>query len=108
MATKPQARIAILLSGAGSTFKNLLEHVEAGDIPAEVVVVLSDREGAKGLDFARERGIPVAIVSRKEEHRHRVQYLTSERLDKLQMLDDEFSEILKEVEQESESGEAEE
>ncbi|MDJ0975366.1 MAG: phosphoribosylglycinamide formyltransferase [Planctomycetota bacterium] len=65
MAKKPPARIGILLSGTGSTFKNLLDHIESGDLAAEIVIVLSDREGAKGLDYARDRGIPVAVVSRK-------------------------------------------
>lgn len=65
MGKKPLTRIGILLSGTGSTFKNLLDHIDSGDLPAEVVVVLSDREDAKGLDYGRERGIPVAVVSRK-------------------------------------------
>lgn len=62
---KPPARIAVLLSGSGSTFKNMLEQIDAGHVDGEVVLALSDRESATGLDYARERGIPVAIVSRK-------------------------------------------
>lgn len=62
---KPPARIAILLSGSGSTFKNMLARIDDGTVNGEVVVAISDREGATGLDYARERGIPVAIVSRK-------------------------------------------
>jgi TolA-binding protein/uncharacterized protein YoxC len=51
-------------------------------------------------------GVIDVAWSRKEEHRHRVQYLTSERLDKLQILNDEFDEILKEVAEEQEAPEA--
>jgi phosphoribosylglycinamide formyltransferase-1 len=58
-------RIAFLLSGHGSTLANLLERMEAGDVPGEVVVVLSDRAGAHGLEHARRRGIPVAVVERR-------------------------------------------
>jgi len=63
--TKPPARIAFLLSGSGSTLKNLREKIDAGEVPGEIVFVVSDREGASGLDYARERNIPVAIVDRK-------------------------------------------
>ncbi len=63
--TKPHARIAFLLSGSGSTLKNLLEKIDAGEVPGEIVFAVADREGATGLDHARQRGIPVAIVDRK-------------------------------------------
>jgi formyltetrahydrofolate-dependent phosphoribosylglycinamide formyltransferase len=59
------ARIAFLLSGTGSTFQNLLERIDVGEVPAEVVVAVSDRPGAKGLEHARSRGIPVAVVDRR-------------------------------------------
>lgn len=58
-------RIAFLLSGSGTTLENLLRHVDMGTVPAEVVLVLSDRGSAKGLDRARARGIPTAVVERK-------------------------------------------
>ena len=58
-------RIAFLLSGSGTTFLNLLERIESGEVQGEVVVAIADRDGATGLDYARERGIPVAVVNRK-------------------------------------------
>ncbi len=58
-------RIAFFLSGAGSTLENLLRHVESGDVPGEVVLVLSDRADAKGIARAKERGIPTAVVEWK-------------------------------------------
>jgi phosphoribosylglycinamide formyltransferase-1 len=54
-------RIAFLLSGAGSTLRNLLEEIEAGRVPGEVVAVVADREAA-GLEHARARGIPAEVV----------------------------------------------
>jgi phosphoribosylglycinamide formyltransferase-1 len=54
-----------LLSGAGSTLVNLLGAVERGQVPGEVVLVLSDRPGVGGLERARERAIPVAVVDRR-------------------------------------------
>ena len=66
-------RIAFLLSGSGSTLANLLERMQAGDVPGELVVVLSDRDGVKGMDIAREHGIAVELVKRVE-HKGRAAY----------------------------------
>jgi formyltetrahydrofolate-dependent phosphoribosylglycinamide formyltransferase len=62
---RSRARIAFLLSGAGSTLANLLERIDAGDVPADVVFVLADRQDARGLDHARARNVPVAVVDRR-------------------------------------------
>jgi phosphoribosylglycinamide formyltransferase-1 len=58
-------RIVFLLSGTGSTLVNLLAALDRGEVPGKVVAVLSDRPGVAGLERARERGIPVAVVDRK-------------------------------------------
>jgi phosphoribosylglycinamide formyltransferase-1 len=57
-------RIAVLLSGSGTSLENLLEQIEAGRVPAEVVVVISSKPDAYGLERARRRGIPAVAVSR--------------------------------------------
>ncbi len=65
-------RIAVLLSGRGSNFVALAEACARGEVPAEIVLVVSNRPGAPGLDRARERGIPIAAIPGKslarEEH----------------------------------------
>jgi len=58
-------RLAVLLSGAGSTMVNLHEHIERGEVPASIVVVVSSREGVQGLARARERGIATRVLTRK-------------------------------------------
>jgi phosphoribosylglycinamide formyltransferase-1 len=58
-------RIAFLLSGAGTTLANLLDRMDAGEVPGELAIVVSDRPDAKGLDVARGRGIEVAVVDRR-------------------------------------------
>jgi phosphoribosylglycinamide formyltransferase-1 len=50
-------RIGVLGSGKGSNFVALAEASAAGTLPARVVLVLSDVEGAGILQRARERGI---------------------------------------------------
>lgn len=47
-------KLVILISGRGSNLQAILD---AG-LPAEVAAVLSNREDAKGLQLARDRGIP--------------------------------------------------
>lgn len=50
--------IVILISGRGS---NMQAIVEAG-LPARITAVVSNRADAKGLDFARSRGIATEVV----------------------------------------------
>jgi phosphoribosylglycinamide formyltransferase 1 len=54
-------RIAVAISGRGSNLEALLRALRPG-APAEIVLVLSDREAA-GLEHARARGIPVLVLS---------------------------------------------
>jgi phosphoribosylglycinamide formyltransferase-1 len=56
-------RIGVLLSGRGSNFEALAESVEAGRIPnAEIGLVVSNREGAPGIDRANARGIATRVM----------------------------------------------
>lgn len=58
-------RLAVLLSGRGSNFEAIADAVEAGRIPdSEVVAVISDIAEARGLERARERGLPAFAVER--------------------------------------------
>jgi phosphoribosylglycinamide formyltransferase 1 len=59
-------RIGVLLSGRGSNFEALADSVAAGRIPgAEIAVVVSNREGAPGIEKARERGIAARVIPSK-------------------------------------------
>ena len=59
-------RIGVLLSGRGSNFEALAESVAAGRIPsAEIVMVISNREGAPGIERARARGIATRVIPSK-------------------------------------------
>src|SRR5277367_295362 len=59
-------RIGVLLSGRGSNFEALAESVEAGRIPdAEIAIVVSNREGAEGIEKARRRGIEARVIPSK-------------------------------------------
>jgi phosphoribosylglycinamide formyltransferase-1 len=59
-------RIGVLLSGRGSNLEALAESAKAGRIPdAEIAVVISNHEGAAGIDRARERKIPALVIPSK-------------------------------------------
>jgi len=57
-------RVAILISGSGSNMVSLAQDM-TGDHPARAVLVLSNRADAGGLDKARARGIPTAVVDHR-------------------------------------------
>jgi phosphoribosylglycinamide formyltransferase-1 len=58
------ARLAVLLSGRGSNFEALADACDRGELPARVVLVLSDRADAPGLGKARVRGLVAAVEER--------------------------------------------
>src|SRR5690242_2189191 len=59
-------RIGVLLSGRGSNFEALADSVAAGRIPgAEIAVVISNREGAPGIQRAEARGIKSHVIPSK-------------------------------------------
>ncbi len=59
-------RLAILLSGSGTTFQYIQDRIEEGGISAETAVVVSSRAEAFGLERARKHDIPAFVVPRKE------------------------------------------
>jgi phosphoribosylglycinamide formyltransferase-1 len=58
-------RVAILISGRGSNMEGLIRAAQAPGYPAEVVLVLSNKEDAPGLDIARKLGVTAEAVSTK-------------------------------------------
>jgi formyltetrahydrofolate-dependent phosphoribosylglycinamide formyltransferase len=55
--------LVVLISGAGTNLRALLEAAEDAEFPARVVAIGSDRADAGGLDHAEEYGIPSFTVS---------------------------------------------
>jgi phosphoribosylglycinamide formyltransferase 1 len=59
-------RIGVLLSGRGSNFEALAESVSFGRISnAEIAIVVTNREGAPGIDRAKARGIATRVIPSK-------------------------------------------
>jgi phosphoribosylglycinamide formyltransferase-1 len=69
-------KLGILLSGRGSNFMAIADQIEAGNLDAEIAVVISNRPDAAGLEVARQRGLNALILASKgvprEEHDQRM------------------------------------
>jgi len=58
-------RLGILISGRGSNFEAIADHVAAGQIDAGIAAVISNRPEARGLEAARERGLNAVSIPSK-------------------------------------------
>jgi formyltetrahydrofolate-dependent phosphoribosylglycinamide formyltransferase len=58
-------RLAVLLSGSGTTLQNLVDRIAAGTLAAQVVCVVSSSAVAFGLERAKRAGVPAFVVERK-------------------------------------------
>lgn len=58
-------RVGVLISGRGSNLVALIEAMRDPAYPAEIVLVISNRPDAKGLERAAEAGIPTCTIDHK-------------------------------------------
>ena len=58
-------RLAVLLSGGGTTLQNLIDRIADGRLDARIVCVVSSRGDAGGVERARRAGIPTFVVERR-------------------------------------------
>ena len=58
-------KVAVAISGGGSNLQALIDACSAPGFPAEIVRVVSNRPGVKGLDRAAAAGIPATVVDHK-------------------------------------------
>jgi phosphoribosylglycinamide formyltransferase-1 len=57
-------RLAVLLSGSGTTLQNLIDHIEAQKLNATIAVVVGSRREAYGLERARRHGLETLCLPR--------------------------------------------
>jgi len=62
-------KLGILLSGRGSNFEAIARNVQAGKIPAEIGVVISNKEDALGLQTAQKMGLATRFIPSKGKER---------------------------------------
>ena len=59
-------KIAVLISGRGSNLQALIDAQAESGWPAEIVLVISNEPGAKGLDRAEAAGIAAAVTNHRD------------------------------------------
>jgi phosphoribosylglycinamide formyltransferase-1 len=67
-------RVAILISGRGSNMAALIEAARAKDFPAEIVVVISNRADAGGIELARASRVSTVTIESKPFGRDRAAF----------------------------------
>lgn len=56
-------KIAVLISGGGTTLRNLLDRIASDNLPLEIVLVISSSAKAKGLLYAESGNIPYQVIT---------------------------------------------
>jgi len=59
-------RIAVLVSGGGTTLQNFIDQIADGQLAAEIVQVIGSRADAFGVERARRARLPVNVINAKE------------------------------------------
>ena len=59
-------KVGVLISGRGSNLRSLIAATKEPGFPAEIVVVVSNKPDAPGLEVARAAGIPTEVVNHKD------------------------------------------
>ena len=66
MEQKSLMKVAVLASGSGSNLQAIIDEARAGLLPAELVLVLSDKPEAYALQRAKQAGIATQVVLPKD------------------------------------------
>lgn len=59
-------KIGVLISGRGSNLKALIDACAKADFPAEIVVVISNKADAGGLQIAQDAGIACQFINHRD------------------------------------------
>ena len=57
-------KIGVLLSGSGTNLQAIIDKIAAGELPVEIVQVVSSRPDAYGIVRAEAAGLPVLVLDR--------------------------------------------
>ncbi|MFO8109203.1 MAG: phosphoribosylglycinamide formyltransferase [Thermoplasmata archaeon] len=74
--------VVVLASGSGSDFQSIVDAVEAGEVNAEVVLLITNNPDAYCIIRAREHDIPYKIINHRELSRREHEEMVEEEIDK--------------------------
>jgi phosphoribosylglycinamide formyltransferase-1 len=63
--TMAKTRVAVLISGSGSNLQALIDGQKSGELPIDIVAVISNRPGVRGLERAQNAGIQAITLDHK-------------------------------------------
>lgn len=58
--------LAVLISGSGTTLQNLIDRIADGSLEARIVQVVASKPGIRGIERARQAGLPVEVIRRSD------------------------------------------
>ena len=64
--SSPPVRLAVLVSGGGTTMQNLAEVIARGELNARIVSCIASNSHCGAIEKAKRLGIPVEIIARKD------------------------------------------
>ncbi len=80
---RPPLPIVVLISGQGTNLQAIMDAIDAGEVPAEIRAVISNRPDAYGLERARRAGIPAEVIDhRRYPDRARFDAALEDRIDR--------------------------
>jgi formyltetrahydrofolate-dependent phosphoribosylglycinamide formyltransferase len=59
-------RLAVLISGGGTTLQNFIDRIAVGRLDAEIALVISSNPKAQGNERARRAGLPLEVIRRED------------------------------------------
>ena len=59
-------KLGVLISGGGSNLQSIIDHIESGELPANVSIVISNTPHAFGLTRAKKHGIACAVLNHSD------------------------------------------
>lgn len=63
--TSTMLKVAVFISGGGTTLANLISYVQRGELAIEIALVLSSKANVRGLEIAASAGIPTTVVKKR-------------------------------------------
>lgn len=64
-------RLVVLISGNGTNLQAILDACQSGELPAQVVAVVSNKVDAYGLVRAEKAGVPTVVLEKTKEQDRR-------------------------------------
>ena len=62
----PKLRLGALISGGGRTILNILDHINSGEIHAEIPLVISSQSNVSGVKRMQDAGLNVTVIRKKD------------------------------------------